>query len=78
MQPYATIEHFSEEVKPNFDIRQRQLFAEIGLFGFQGFDTALGNCIVLGIPLSIYVDPEAVFHQHPHVVLGGIRHALVG
>ena len=43
MQPFAIIDFFNEIGKPVLDIRQSPVFPEIDLFGFQGFDEALGR-----------------------------------
>ena len=78
MQPLAIIDFFDEEEKPDLDIRQSAVFPEIDLFGFQGFDEALGGCIVVGVSLSRHADPEAVLQQHIDVVMGGILDTPVG
>jgi hypothetical protein len=72
MQPFTIIDFFDEERKPVLDILQSPVFPEIDLFGFQGFDEALGGCIVVRISLSRHADPEAVLEQHCHVVVGSI------
>jgi len=78
VQPLAIIDFFDEEGKPDLDIRQSAVFPEIDLFGFQGFDEALGGCIVVGVSLSRHADPEAVLQQHLDVVMGGILDTPVG
>lgn len=78
MQPFAIIDFLDEEGKPDLDIGQSPVFTEVDLFGFQGFDEALGGRIVVGVSLSGHADPEAVLQQHLHVVVGGILNAPVG
>jgi len=78
MQPLAIIDFLDEEGKPDLNILQSPVFPEIDLFGFQGFDEALGGRIVVGVSFSGHADPEAVFQQHLHVVAGGILNAPVG
>ena len=78
MQPFAIIDFFDEIGKPVLDIRQSPVFPEIDLFGFQGFDEALGGRVVVGVSLSGHADPEAVFQQHLYVVAGGILNTPVG
>ena len=78
MQPFAIIDFFDEIGKPVLDIRQSAVFPEIDLFGFQGFDEALGGRIVVRVSFSRHADPEAVLQQHLHVVAGGILDAPVG
>jgi hypothetical protein len=43
-----------EKGKSHLDIRQSPIFPEINLFGFKGFDEALGGRIVVGTSLSIH------------------------